>query len=270
MEHQEAGQSQDDGPTGAGYPNSINGISLAQFNQIADVLRNVYHIDTGPLVTNRPFKNDRYFVRADWQITDRHRLEATYQRLEESTLRSDDLFPTGTSPQAVGLNTFYVSGTESNYYSGRLYSNWTDNFSTELRYSRSEVQDLQDPVGGGEAQDANPIPRIIVGVRGPTGNGRVIAGPGFSRSANDLQTTVDAARFVANYEAGDHSLKLGFDYNKADLFNLFVQNANGELHFADVDALREGLINGREIGEVGVGDRLVGQRPQALGRLQLG
>jgi hypothetical protein len=112
-EHQEAGQSQDDGPVGAGYPNEQIGISLTQFNAISDAIRTIYGVDTGPLVTSRPFKNDRYFVRADWQITDRHRLEGTYQRLEESTLRTDDLF-TGTSPTAIGQNTFYISGTTSN------------------------------------------------------------------------------------------------------------------------------------------------------------
>ena len=242
-EHQEAGQSQDEGPIGAGYATAIANVSLADFNEISDVLSSVYGIETGPLVTNRPFTNDRYFGRLDWQITDNHRLELTYQRLEESTMRADDFSSSTTNPSVTGANTFYLSGTESNYYSGRLYSQWTDTFSTELRYSRSEIQDLQDPVGGGEAQDANPIPRIVVGVEGPTGNGRVIAGPGFSRSANDLQTTVDAARFVANYEAGEHSLKFGAEYNKADLFNLFVQNANGELHFANVDALRAGLLS---------------------------
>ena len=245
-EHQEAGQSQDDGPRGGGFANEIANVSVEDFNAISDVLSSVYGIETGPLVTNRPFTNDRYFGRLDWQITDNHRLELTYQRLEESTMRADDFSTTATNPAITGENTFYLSGTESNYYSGRLYSQWSDVFSTELRYSHSEVQDLQDPVGGGEAQD-DPIPRIVVGVRGPNPNsfGRVIAGPGFSRSANDLQTTVDAARFLANYEAGDHSLKFGFEYNKADLFNLFVQNANGELHFADINALREGIINGR-------------------------
>jgi len=251
-EHQEAGQSQDDGPSGAGYPNEMNGISLAQFNAIADVARTVYGIDPGPLVTNRPYKNDRYFVRADWQITDRHRLEATYQRLEESTLRSDDLF-TGSSPSAVGQNTFYLSGTESNYYSGRLYSNWTDNFSTELRYSRSEVQDLQDPFGGGEAQSDSPIIRLLVGVDNPplgstpTGqnpfDGTVLIGPGTSRTANDLQTTVDFYRAAATWEHGDHSIKFGGEWNHADLFNLFVQNATGTLVFRNLADFQQGLLS---------------------------
>ncbi len=242
-EHQEAAFSQDEGPVGAGFPNEQNGITVDQFNEISDVLSSVYGIETGPLVTSRPFENDRYFARLDWQITDDHRLETTYQRLEEGSVRPDDLF-TGSSPQAVGRNTFLTSGTKSDYYSGRLYSQWSDNFSTELRYSRSDVQDLQDPIGGGEAQSANPIPRIIVGIDNPTGiDGTVLAGPGNSRSANDLRTRIDQYRVAANLKAGAHNFKIGAELNKADLFNLFVQNATGTLVFRNIDDLRAGLLS---------------------------
>jgi hypothetical protein len=236
-ENQRAGQSQDDGPAGAGYPNSIAGVPVAEFNRISEILSRVYGIDTGELVTSRPFKNDRYFARADWQINDNHRLEATYQRLEESTTRADDFSNSATNPRVTGRNTFYLSGTESNYYSGRLYSQWSDVFSTELRYSRSEVQDLQDPVGGGEAQSASPIPAIVVGITNTQGTattaddtyGRVQAGPGFSRSANDLRTTIEQYRAVARLDAGSHQIKFGAELNRANLFNLFVQNATGTL-----------------------------------------
>ncbi|QNA82639.1 TonB-dependent receptor [Sphingomonas sp. So64.6b] len=243
-EHQEAGQSQDDGPTGAGYSNQQVGISATQFNEIRDVLKSQYGIDTGDLVHSRDYTNDRYFGRVDLQINDQHRLEATYQRLEESTIKADDLF-TGSSPQAVGANTFYNSGTVSNYYSGRLYSQWSDAFSTELRYSRSEITDRQDPVGGGEAQSDNPIPRIVVGIDNP-GNaidGAVLAGPGTSRSANDLRTKVQQYRAVAKLSMGDHNIKVGAELNRADLFNLFVQNATGTLVFRNVADLRAGLLS---------------------------
>lgn len=242
-EHQEAGQSQDEGPAGADYPNPQNGIPVTAFNEISEVLRTVYGVDTGPLVTSRPFKNDRYFVRGDLQITDDHRLEATYQRLEESTLRTDDLF-TGNSPQAIGQNTFYLSGTKSDYYSARLYSQWNDALSTEIRGSYSDIQDLQDPFGGGEAQSDNPIPRFIVGIDNPTGiDGTVLAGPGTSRSANDLKTKVYQFRALANYDGGDHQLKFGVEVNHADLFNLFVQNATGTFVFRNINDLREGLLS---------------------------
>jgi hypothetical protein len=247
-EHQQAGQSQDDGPVGGGYANPQTGITVAQFQEISDVLRTQYGVDTGPLVHNRDYTNDRYFVRGDLQITDNHRLEATYQRLEEGTVKADDLF-TGSSPQAVGENTFYTSGTISNYYSGRLYSNWTDTFSTEFRYSRSEVRDRQDPIGGGEAQSGSPIPRIVVGIKNSTIaepnliNGAVLAGPGTSRSANDLQTKIQQYRAVAKLALGDHNLKLGFELNQADIYNLFVSNATGTLVFKNLADLKAGLLS---------------------------
>ncbi|HWW57329.1 MAG TPA: TonB-dependent receptor [Sphingopyxis sp.] len=242
-EHQEAGQSQDDGPAGANYANELAGVPVEAFNEVSDILSSVYGIETGPLVRSRPFENDRYFGRLDWQVNDDHRLELTYQRLEEATTRPDDFSTTASNPRITGLNTFYLSGTKSDYYSGRLYSQWTDNFSTELRYSRSKVTDRQDPIGGGEAQSDNPIPRIIVGVDDGDGNlGQILAGPGFSRAANDLQTTVDAYRAVAKLDMGAHQLKVGFEMNRADLFNLFVQNATGTLYFENIDDLRAGLL----------------------------
>jgi outer membrane receptor for ferrienterochelin and colicin len=242
-EHQEAGESQDDGPAGAGYPNELTSVTLADFNEVSDILSSVYGIETGPLVTNRPFENDRYFARLDWQVNDDHRLEVTYQRLEESSTRPDDFSTTTSNGRVTGLNTFSLSGTESDYYSGRLYSQWSDVFSTELRYSRSEVVDVQDPVGGGEAQDENPIPRIIVGTSNGGLNGQILAGPGFSRAANDLQTNVDLARFTGNLDLDSHQIKFGFEYNKADLFNLFVQNATGTLYFQNIEALRQGILS---------------------------
>ncbi|TCD04799.1 hypothetical protein EYB45_04415 [Erythrobacteraceae bacterium CFH 75059] len=244
-ENQRAGQSQDDGPAGAGFANELRGVSLQQFNEISEVLRTVYGIDTGPLVTNRPFTNERWFVRGDLQITDDHRLEATYQKLQEAATRPDDFFTGQTSPQVVGQNTFFRSGTDSDYYSARLFSQWTDRVATELRFSRSKVQDIQDPIGGGEAQSANPIPRIIVGVPNTGGvpNGTVLAGPGNSRSANDLRSTIDQYRAVLRIDADSHQLKFGMEVNHADLFNLFVQNATGTLVFRNINDLRAGLLS---------------------------
>ncbi|TCJ39765.1 TonB-dependent receptor [Frankia sp. BMG5.11] len=244
-EKQTAGQSQDDGPAGAGFANELAGVTKAQFDEISQVIRDVYGIDTGPLVYNRPFSNERWFLRGDLQINDDHRLEATYQRLEESTTRADDLFTGQSSPQVVGQNTFYLSGTKSNYYSARLFSQWSDVLSSEFRYSRSEVQDLQDPIGGGEAQSDNPIPRIIVGIdnTGTTPDGAVLAGPGSNRSANDLQTTIEQYRGVLRLDAGAHQIKLGMEANRADLFNLFVANATGTLVFRNINDLRAGLLS---------------------------
>jgi hypothetical protein len=241
-EHQKAGQSQDDGPAGAGFANQITQVTEAQFNAISQVLHDVYHVDTGPLVHSRPFTNERLFGRVDIQPIDGQRLELTYQRLKENTVKGDDF---STSNAVVtGLNNFYNSGTNSKYYSARLYSNWTDRLSTELKFAHSKILDVQDPIGGGEAQSGDPIIRFVVGVDNPgSADGSVIAGPGFSRTANDLRTKLDQFKGVTNYDAGDHKLKLGFELNHAHLFNLFVQSATGNLQFKNINDLRAGLLS---------------------------
>ena len=43
-------------------------------------------------------------------------------------------------------------------------------------------------------------------------------------------------------DAGSHQLKLGFELNDLDLYNLFIQNATGTLYFRNVNDLRDGLI----------------------------
>jgi outer membrane receptor for ferrienterochelin and colicin len=231
---------QDRGPVGGGYANDLGFVTVEQFNDFSNIVSSIYGIDTGGLPRILPETSTRYFGRLDWVINDQHRLEGTYQRLEETNTEEDDI----SNSNFAGLNTFEEEGTISNYYSSRLYSNWTDDFTTELRVSRAEVQDVQGPVGGGEAQSDNPIPRIIVGVQNGTSIGTLQAGPGFSRTSNELDTTIDQARFSANLQAGDHSLTFGVEVNRLKVFNLFAQNSTGTLTFNNLADLREGLLSG--------------------------
>jgi len=236
----------DEGPIGADpeFSNEFTAVTQQAFDQVSAILRDTYGIETGEIPRTQPFTNERYFARADLRINDDHRLEATYQHLEEAEVRTDDYFTSSqSSPQITGINTFLRHGSVSDYYSGRLYSNWTDQVSTELRYSRSEIQDRQDPVGGGEAQSDNPIPRIIVGVTNGGLQGTILAGPGISRSANDLRSTIEQYKASMNVDFGNHQLKIGAEINKADVFNLFVANATGTLVFRNIADLQAGLLS---------------------------
>lgn len=241
-EEAKLGANQVTGPIGSGFGTELNFITEAQFNSISDTVRSLYGIDSGGVARGLPESNRRIFGRLDWLINDQHRLEMTYQRLDESKTISDEV---STSNRVfAGNNTFYISGTKSNYYSGRLYSNWTDRLSSEIRVSRAEVQDLQDPVGGGEAQTGNPIPRIVVGVTNPDNgqSGSLVFGPGFSRTANDLKTTITQAKVKIGLEAGNHNLTIGGELNETKVFNLFVQNANGTFTFANIADLQAGRL----------------------------
>ena len=194
------------------------------------------------------------FGRLDAYLTEDHRLEATYQRLEETKVESD----TGRN-NLTGLNSFEDEGTVSDYYSVRLYSDWSERVSTELRLSRAEVADQQGPVSGGEAQSGNPIVRLAVGVQGPTENGILSTGPGIFRSANQLDTTINQARFVMNIDADDHQIKLGAELNDLTVFNLFAINATGTLFFRNLTDFQNGLVaNGFFSSVFGSADDLAG------------
>lgn len=230
---------QEEGPAEAGFANASN-LSLDEVTRIRDILVNQYGRDPGDLVRTLPNTSVRYFGRIDWNINDDHRFEATYSRLEENRVLGDDI-NTGRGNFTFSDN-FQDRGSVSDTYSFRLFSNWSDNFSTSLRFSRNDVEDIQSPVGGGEAQDASPRPRIMVGL--PFGNeffgSDFTSGPGTFRSANELNTQINQIKATADYVTGDHTLTVGYELDSLDVFNLFIPNATGTLVFGSIDDLEAG------------------------------
>ncbi|QUL36840.1 TonB-dependent receptor [Erythrobacter sp. JK5] len=268
-EEADLGQGNNVGPTGGGFADEENFVTQAQFDEFARIARDVYGQDIGGYPTSLAEGNVRYFGRLDAIITDDHRLEATYQRLEETNVEPDF-----GDQNLGGLNSFEDEGTISDYYSVRLYSTWSDTISTELRLSRAEVGDVQGPVGFGEAQSDDPTVRLVVGVAPVAGqttqNGILSTGPGIFRSANQLDTKIDQARFQINVDAGnDHFLKFGAEINDLEVFNLFAINATGTLYFRNLADFENGLVASGNFSSVfgDVADELIdgNSRGQFLG-----
>ena len=69
---------QNTGPTGAGFANELDNITLADANQIRDILINQYGRDPGDIVRTLPQTSERFFARLDWNINDKHRAELNY------------------------------------------------------------------------------------------------------------------------------------------------------------------------------------------------
>ena len=234
---------QNTGPAGAGFANdSSNGIDIDTANQIKDILLTQYDRDVGFLVRQLPFTSESTFLRLDWNINDSHRAEFTYSDLEEGNLDPDDCC--GFFGFTFSDN-FEIEGTERDTTSVRLFSNLTDNLSTLFSYSKTDVVDIQGPLAGGEKQDPNPITRIEVQDGG--GDTIFISGPGFSRSANDLDYEVEQIKLSADFVVGDHTLTFGVERESRDFFNLFIQDATGTITFPDVAALTAGAASGINI-----------------------
>ena len=233
------GGAQNRGCIGCGFADE-DYITESDVNRVADILRSTYGRDPGNIVRTLPKNSKRWFVRLDWNINDNHRVEASYTKLEEIAWDEDDY---GFSGFTLSDN-FELQGTDQKSYSVRLFSNWTDRFSSEVRASKVDVTDIQGPVGGGEAQDDN-IPRIQI--LDENGDEMMLSGPGQFRSANDLQYTLEQYKFAGTYEVNDHVITGGYELDRLDVFNLFVSNATGLFVFDSIDDLEAGKasdING--------------------------
>lgn len=233
------------GPVGSGIGTPLNFVTPELVETVRSSIQQVYGYDPGGIVSDLGFETRRILTRWDFVLSDRHKLAFTYNRFREANIQADD--GPSTNVFAFGGN-FQTQGTSSESYSARLFSQWTDNLSTELRISRSDVADVQNPLGGGEAQGGNPLPRIVIGVQadpalGTTSNGVLLAGPGFSRSANQLNSQIDQIRGIVNYNWNRHAFTAGFDWNQLSVFNLFVQNATGTLNFSSLANFNNNLVN---------------------------
>lgn len=251
-EETDLGNANDFGPFGGGFATEATFVTQGQFDRFADIANRVYGQDVGGFPTTLAESSVRYFGRLDAYITDDHRLEGTYQRLEETNIESD----VG-GQELTGFNSFEDEGTISDYYSVRLYSDWSDTISTELRLSRADVADVQGPVGFGEAQSDNPTVRLSVLVPNETSglipngeNGLLSTGPGIFRSANALNTRVNQARFIMNIDGGRNQFKWGAELNDLEVFNLFAINATGTLFFASLDDFENGIVAAGDFSSV--------------------
>ncbi|MEJ8566837.1 TonB-dependent receptor [Elongatibacter sediminis] len=232
-EETDEGGVQNTGPIGAGFANE-DFLTVEEAEEISSILQSQYGRDPGSIVRSLPQTSERWFVRLDWNISDDHRAEFTYTKLEELNLDEDDLGFDGFTFE----DNFEFEGIDQDTIGVRLFSNWSDTFSTEFRYSKFDVTDIQGPAGGGEAQDPDPITRIQV--EDGSGDPILTSGPGFFRSANDLQYQITQWKASADWVIDDHTLTFGFEQETRDIFNLFIPDATGTIVFEDIDALRAG------------------------------
>jgi hypothetical protein len=204
-------------------------VSQAVVNEIADIARNVYQYDPGFIPASFPNSDEKVLVKLDWNINNNHRATGTFQWNDGfNIVRSD-----GDTDELEFSNHLYERGTELFSYSGAIFSDWTDNFSTELRASYQEVDPRVASLGGTDFGE----------IRIEAGNVDVYLGGDDSRSANDLDYDVFDLIFRANYNAGNHNFTFGAETQRVEVFNLFIQQAETEIRFRSVEDFRNGIAS---------------------------
>jgi hypothetical protein len=120
---------------------------------------------------------------------------------------------------------FYRRGAELTSYNINWYADWSENFSTEVRYSYSEVDFLQASVSGGDFGE----------FRIELDEVDVYLGQDDSRQANDLDWEVEQLVARGTYAMDDHTITFGYERDASDIYNLFYQHVDTEIRFDGID-----------------------------------
>lgn len=229
-----------------GFAGSGNGVerdflSQADYNRILDIATNLYGYDPGGLPQQSSNDRDALIGRLDWDINDSHRATFIYNKFEGGALTSSD----GDTNEFEFSNHFYNRGSELETTVLRLSSQWTDNLSSELFIGRQDNVAIQETVGDPDFGDF----QISIG------RDTVYLGADDSRQANALNYDSNLIKLNLQYLTGNHVLTAGFERDKLNIFNLFVQHsAGGELDFFDDSGF--GGLSGIDKFERGLPDRI--------------
>lgn len=194
-------------------------------------------------------ENDRkYLAKVDWNITDNHRLAATYQDTKGTRLIEGNR---SSATQLALYSDYYIKGDALKVYTAQLNSDWSENLRTELTATKKKVVTIQQPVSGiagngsGDGDEETEIGQFSIGANpSVSGTGtRILAGPDVSRHANELQNEVTSYRGRAFYDLGDNQFSVGVENEKLAVFNLFGQRTEGEFTFNSIPNLQAGLLD---------------------------
>ena len=219
----------DRGAIGSGAVNEVN-VTQAELDQIAQIARDVYGYEPGRTVSEAlDFDDEKYLVKLDWYASDTQRLSMTYMYNDSFNFSPSD----GDLDEFEFDKHFYKRGAELTTYNINWYADWSENFSTEVRYSYSEVDFLQASVSGPNFAE----------FRIELDDVDVYLGQDDSRQANDLDWEVEQLVARGTYALDDHTITFGYERDSSDIYNLFYQHVDTEVRFDGIDNFQQGLAD---------------------------
>ena len=172
-------------------------------------------------------------IKFDWNINDNHRAMFRYAK----TSQTEPQFGATNSSNIALASEYYQQATSIETKVGQLLSDWTPNFSTELKVSKRDYDSV--PQLGLKA----PLMTLRFSGALPAGTPSGVSnadrtmsfGTDNSRQMNILGTKTTDIYAGANWSHGDHEVKFGADYSKNEIYNAFLQNVWGNYTFACID-----------------------------------
>ncbi len=207
----------------------------ADLAEVQRIARDVWGFEPGETSGNGNTELEEYALKIDWNINDNHRANIRYSKLEQTRVR-----PEGSNASAVALSSNWFNHEKTvESYVGQLFSDWTDNFSTEFKvsyrdYSAIRVTPTTAPTIQVYFEDGNPT-------NAPTAGDFIRLGTERSSMGNALLTETWNYFAAGTWTVGNHDIKFGAEYSDNDIYNYFLQDSWGNYSFYGIENFRNGI-----------------------------
>jgi hypothetical protein len=240
-----------EGTAGTNAGTVVPSITDADISTISGIATSRYNYTTGGILNNSNDRDDRLVARLDANLSDTQRASLTYLYTKDSILFNQNTFVTGTP--GIGLESNgYISSNRLHTGVFQLNSDWSDEFSTEIRGFYKDYKRGQDPIlGRGFAQfqvcTAPTSDRTAPGSQGTAastacqpGFGVVSFGPDVSRQTNALTSRTFGGLFQGRLQREDHDLRFFGEMQDTKIFNAFLQRSAGDYYFDSIADFQAG------------------------------
>ena len=229
----------------------VPNITDAQVAQVQSIAQSRYGYDTGGVLNDANDRDDRLVARIDANLSDTQRLSLTYLYTKDQINFNQSTFTTGTPGLGLESNG-YIASNRLHTGVAQLNSDWTDEFSTEVRGFYKDYKRGQDPIlGRGFAQfQVCTAPTSDRATGAPTANdlsgtcqsgfGNVSFGPDVSRQSNELTSRTYGGLVQGRLTRNDHDVRVFAEFSDTKIFNLFVQRTAGDYYFDSIADFQAG------------------------------
>ena len=201
----------------------IPNVSVADFDKITEIANRIYGYDTMGFNADNKMEDEKLLLKLDWYINDDHRTSFTYQKSTGDSVR--DYWPSRSQANVASVSNRYRHADELTVYSLQIFSDWNDDFSTEVKVGQKLVNTTQIALGQEFAQM-----QIAT-----SDGGQVFIGPDQFRHANVLDNDRLNFSIKGNYYLNDeHSLTFGYEHEILDIYNLFVFASKGAASYNSI------------------------------------
>lgn len=197
-------------------------VSKEEADAVIMAAKDVIGYDAGSYNKGLEEEDEKTFLRFDANLTDNQALILEY-------IHVDGFTESAYWNRSFGLplsSSWYKINKEYETIKLELNSDWSDNFSTKIMYSDTDVMNPNTPVGSTTIGE--------VGVKVASG-GTVFFGPDQYRHANEIQTNRKQFELAGYYDVGNHAITLGYKSIENDMFNMFSRNSLGEYDYNSLE-----------------------------------